>query len=283
MPVMMNLTRSEVQKGMADSDGGLCQRFLPSKFCCQAVVVSMVAFFSLAAGICAEETAVPISPMISDLPKPYIASTKTAKNPLVWRLRHWQCLIRGKLGPVGLLFLGDSITEYWKNAPEIWETYYGRYQPANFGIAGDRVENVLWRIQNGELDGIDPRVVVLMIGTNNAHVSGSQDIVRGIEVVLEEIQKKLPKTRVLLLAILPRGALPGDSREMTVIKEVNRELSRMDNGETIRYLDLGPKFLGPDGGIPQEVMPDQLHPDKPGYEIWAREMDPLLREMMSRD
>lgn len=204
-----------------------------------------------------------------------------------FRQMHESFLKRGKAGPIGVLFLGDSITEGWGKAPEVWNTFYKKYDPANFGIGGDRTEHVLWRIANGELDGIQPKVVVLMIGTNNSGTNTAQQIAAADKKIVEQIQAKLPKTKVLLLAVFPRGPRKGrdgkiddGAKRMELIKAVNAELSKLDNGKTVRYLDIGPKFLGPDGKIPNDVMPDQLHPNAKGYQIWAEAMQPLLDEMM---
>jgi lysophospholipase L1-like esterase len=206
--------------------------------------------------------------------------------------RHASFLTRGKSGPIDLLFIGDSITERWKVAPHIWQAYYGKYQPANFGIGGDRTQNVIWQIEHGELDGIAPRVTVLMIGTNNSGDYTAEEIVAAERKILAMIHEKLPATRILLLGIFPRGVRPDKSGAITqatiddaakrklTIDAVNRELSRLDDGKTIRYLDISASFLGQDGRIPYPVMPDQLHPSEAGYQLWADAMQPLLASMM---
>lgn len=200
---------------------------------------------------------------------------------------HESFLQRGKAGPIGVLFLGDSITEGWARAPEVWEKYYKPYDAANFGIGGDRTEHVLWRIAQGELDGIHPKVVVLMIGTNNSGTHTAQQIAAADKKIVGQIRAKLPQTKVLLLAVFPRGprklrdgTLDDGVQRMETIRTVNAELAKLDDGKLVRYLDLGPKFLGPDGKIPNDVMPDQLHPNAKGYQIWAAAMQPLLDEML---
>ena len=226
--------------------------------------------------------------------------------------KHEEFLQRGKAGPIGVLFLGDSITEGWGKAPEVWEKFYKQYDAANFGIGGDRTEHVLWRIANGELDGIHPKVVILMIGTNNTSANDADQIAAADKKIVKEIQAKLPETKVLLLAVFPRGprppavakpapAAPGAkpakpaapkpvvsaqamaedaAKRMAIINAINKELAKLDDGKKVRYLDLGPKFLGADGKIPMDVMPDQLHPNAKGYQIWADAMQPLLAEML---
>lgn len=218
--------------------------------------------------------------------KPYEASRKSGER---FMELHTKYLERGKSGPIGVLFLGDSITEGWGKVPEIWEPSFGKYQPANFGISGDRTEHVLWRIENGELDGIKPKVVVLMIGTNNSGANEAVDITKGVTTIVEKIQQKLPDTDILLLAVFPRGprmrngVLVDNTVQMERITAVNAELAKLDNGKSIRFLDIGSKFLGPDGKIPNEVMPDQLHLSKAGYAIWAEAITPLLAEMMAAE
>lgn len=200
---------------------------------------------------------------------------------------HASFLNRAKEGPVGVLFLGDSITEQWRNVPELWTEHFGRYQPANFGIGGDQTQHVIWRIEDGELDGIRPKVVVLMLGTNNSSRHTGQEIAAANKKVIALIRAKLPETKVLLLAIFPRG--PRQNRDGTMnplefqreaIRIANAELAPLDDGKTVRFLDLGAKFLGSDGRIPTEIMPDQLHLSPAGYRIWAEAMGPLLAEMM---
>lgn len=206
---------------------------------------------------------------------------------------HESFLARGQEGPVGLLFLGDSITEGWKKAPHIWEHYYGKHQPANFGIGGDQTHHVIWRIENGELEGITPKVVVLMIGTNNTGQHTGEQIAAANQKIIELIRAKIPGAKVLLLAIFPRDARAGASgliteaavadagKRMQVIDRANALLAKLDDGDNVRFLDISAQFLGKDGRIPWIIMPDQLHLTRAGYQLWADAMQPLLDEMMS--
>jgi beta-glucosidase len=199
---------------------------------------------------------------------------------------HQALLARGRAGPIGVLFLGDSITNHWHIAPEIWQQYYGPFQPANFGISGDTTQNVIWRIEHGELDGLHPRVVVLMIGTNNSGTNTAAEIFAADRKIVGLIRARIPTTKVLLLAIFPRGPRAKDGRgpnyaqRMAVIDPVNRQLATLDDGVNVRFLDLGPKFRGPDGKIPDALMGDQVHPTIAGYQVWAQAMQPLLVAMM---
>jgi lysophospholipase L1-like esterase len=197
-----------------------------------------------------------------------------------WKEQHERMLKRAKEGNVNLLFVGDSITAGWGDNA-VWQKAYGSMNAANFGIGGDTTQNVLWRITNGELEGISPKVVVLLIGTNNFGLNGDSPdgVVKGVTAVVQTLRKKLPKTKVLLLGIFPRDEKPKtDAR--TKIAKVNEHLSKLDDRKTVRYLDLGPKFLSPDGSISKEIMPDFLHLSEKGYQIWADGMDALLKEMM---
>jgi beta-glucosidase len=201
--------------------------------------------------------------------------------------KHESFLQRAKAGPVGLLFLGDSITEGWGRAPKVWNEFYRKYDPANFGIGGDATQHVLWRIENGELGGISPKVVVLMIGTNNTGSHNAEQIAAADKKIVEAIRAKLPNAKVLLLAVFPRGprkqrdgSLDDGVKRMEIIRGVNAELAKLDDGRMVRLLDIGPKFQDAGGKIPNDVMPDQLHPNVKGYQIWAEAMQPLLAEMM---
>ncbi len=201
-----------------------------------------------------------------------------------FKQQHERFLQRGKEGPIGVLFVGDSITAGWGGARDIWQAKYGKYNPANFGIGGDRTPHVLWRIANGELDGLDPKVVVLMLGTNNIGSGAPPDeATKGVQKVVSEIHRKLPNAKLLLLGIFPRGADAKNAWINTVrgrINSVNVELAKLDDGNKTRYLDIGAKFLDADGNLPADVMPDALHPNVKGYQIRADAMQPLLDEMM---
>lgn len=194
-----------------------------------------------------------------------------------WRELHRRHLERAGQGPVDLLFLGDSITQGW-NDNEVWRTFYGPRRAANFGINGDKTQNVLWRIRDGELDGIGPKAVVLLIGTNNLSASPPEEIARGIAAIVAEIRRRLPEARVLLLGILPRGERPGPARDR--IRAVNQLIARLDDGSRVRFLDIGRSFVDEDGTISREIMPDSLHLSPKGYRIWAEAMEPALRPLL---
>ncbi len=216
------------------------------------------------------------------------AQTASAENPAVvptlrndWLIRHNGFVADAQKGGIDLLFVGDSITDNWRRPGKaVWTTRYEPLKAANFGIGGDRTEHVLWRLQNGELKGIHPKVTVLMIGTNNTGRDTSAQIAEGVTAIVNEIKKQLPETKILLLAVFPRAEKP-DSPLRTKIAEVNRTIARLDDGgKSVAYLDIGDKFLQPDGVLPASIMPDFLHPNEKGYEIWGDAMAPKLSELL---
>lgn len=225
--------------------------------------------------------AAPVLPVTLPPERSDVASPKRGRDGAVdagFLKQHQDFLARGKAGPIGALFIGDSITHGWVSPKDIWAKVFGAYNPANFGISGDKTQHVLWRIENGELEGISPKVVVLMIGTNNIG-SSVEEIVRGDKKIADEIHARLPDARLLLLGIFPRAARADDPAR-SKIKAVNLELARLDDGAKTRYLDIGAKFLDAEGNLPRAIMPDFLHPNHAGYQIWADAMGPLLDEMM---
>ncbi|HWE01547.1 MAG TPA: GDSL-type esterase/lipase family protein [Tepidisphaeraceae bacterium] len=189
--------------------------------------------------------------------------------------------LKAKDGKVGILFVGDSITDGWRGrGKEVFAKTYGSLDPLNIGIGGDRTQHVLWRLDRGEVDGISPKVAVLMIGTNNLGGNTNEEIVAGNTAIVNELKAKLPKTKVLLLGIFPRSPKPTDPARAR-IKAINEELAKLDDGgKTVKYLDIGPKFLDADGNLPKDIMPDSLHPNAKGYQIWADATAPALEELM---
>ena len=188
--------------------------------------------------------------------------------------------LEAKHGKVGVLFVGDSITDGWRRqGMKVFEQNYGPMDPLNIGIGGDRTQHVLWRLEHGEVDGISPRAAVLMIGTNNLGSNNNEEIVAGVTTIVQALHAKLPQTRVLLLGVFPRGAKADDPARAR-IKSINEQLAKLDDGgKTVKYLDIGDKFLADDGSLPKDVMPDALHPNEKGYQIWAEAMAPTLAEL----
>lgn len=195
---------------------------------------------------------------------------------------HETFVAQAREGKARLVFLGDSITAGWVRQPAIWEKAFGAYDPVNFGIGGDRTQHVLWRIENGELEGIRPKAVVLMIGTNNAGADSAEDIARGVSAIVDTIRTKQPQAKILLLAVFPRGDKPtgklGAAHEK--LKQVNATIAKLDDGKTVHYLDIGGRFPVVDGALSAEAMPDFLHLSESGYRIWADAIAGKLADLM---
>jgi lysophospholipase L1-like esterase len=196
-----------------------------------------------------------------------------------WQARHEATLRVEGREQTQLVFLGDSIFEGWDRA--VYERHFGASHPLNLGIGGDRTQEVLWRMQNGALDGIRPRVLVLLIGTNNLGHDGARadEVAQAIGTIVSESKRRLPDARILLLAILPREREP-TAPARNWIAEVNRRIARLDDGKRVRFLDLGAYFVAEDGSIPQSLMDDYLHPTPKGYAVLAERMAPVLNELL---
>jgi lysophospholipase L1-like esterase len=209
------------------------------------------------------------------------AAVPTLRND--WLTRHEKFNAIAKQGGVNLLFVGDSITDFWGSGSRgkpIWDKRYAPLKAANFGISGDRTEHVLWRLQNGNLDGIQPKVVVLMIGTNNLPADNTPaQIAEGVAAILKEIHTRCPASKVLLLGVFPRGE-KANNPARAPIAEINRLIGKFDDGKQVHFLDIGAKFLTPDGTLTKEIMADALHPGLAGYQIWADAMQPKLDELL---
>jgi lysophospholipase L1-like esterase len=191
-----------------------------------------------------------------------------------------------KTGPIQLVFIGDSITDGWRWAggqTDIFKERYAKYNPYNIGVGGDETQHVLWRIQHGELDGITPKLAILLIGTNNignANQMSVDETVDGIKCVVNAIKEKLPESKILLIGIFPRGAEPTD-RYRGMIKSINEKIATLDDGgKTLKFLDIGDKLQDADGRLSPRIMPDALHVNVKGYKIWADAMQSSIDEMM---
>ena len=207
---------------------------------------------------------------------------KTGKPSTGFLASHDKYVATAKEGKTQLLFLGDSITAGWATrGKEVWAKSFTQWEPANFGIGGDRTQHVLWRIENGELDGIKPKVAVLMIGTNNVSTDPAEGIAKAVTKIVETIRAKTPETKILLLAVFPRGELASPNPARDKIAEVNATIAKLEDDQHVFFMDIGGKFLQPDGTLPKDIMPDSLHPNDAGYQIWADAIHhPKLTELM---
>ena len=199
-----------------------------------------------------------------------------------------------KKGEAQLVFLGDSITHGWESKGKpVWDKYWAPLNAANFGIGGDRTEHVLWRLEHGNFDGLKPKEIVIMIGTNNTGHQGraqkennnevyqctAQQTADGVKAIIAKLQAKCPGAKILLLAIFPRGATPEDSfRKQN--EETNKIIKTYADDKTVFFMDVGSKFLTADGTLTKEIMPDLLHPNEKGYEIWAEAVQGKVKELL---
>lgn len=196
-----------------------------------------------------------------------------------WMERHRQVLERLKSGPVDVVFIGDSITQGWEGeGRREWERRFAPLNAANLGFSGDRTQHVLWRLRNGELEGVRPGVAVVMIGTNNTGADSAADIAAGIREIVGELKSRQPEMRILLLGIFPRGEKPGPQRDK--IADVNREIAGLADGKQVVFMDLRDRFVRDDGTIDRAVMPDYLHLSAKGYEIWGEAIEAKVRELL---
>jgi lysophospholipase L1-like esterase len=180
-----------------------------------------------------------------------------------------------------LLFIGDSITQGWEGAgKDVWARSYTRHKAVNLGIGGDRTQHVLWRLQNAPLDNVKPKAAVVMIGTNNSNGEDNTpgQIAEGVAAIVRTLREKLPNTKVLLLAIFPRGENFNPQRGK--LAQINQVLQKLDDGKNVFFLDIGHRFLDSNGLLPAEIMPDYLHLTAQGYQIWADAIEPKLNELL---
>jgi lysophospholipase L1-like esterase len=204
-----------------------------------------------------------------------------------WVQRHEEFVAIAKRGGIDVLFLGDSITDLWRTTGRyLWAEHFAPLHAVNFGIDGDRTQNLLWRVQNGELDGIRPRVVTILIGTNNTGTEKDgrprntvPEAIAGVTAVVTSVREKLPAARILLLGIFPRGEK--DSLHRRQIREINAALARLDDGGHIHFLDIGARFLDSNDSLSREIMPDLVHPSEAGYAIWAAAIHEPLARLLS--
>lgn len=211
-----------------------------------------------------------------------------------WQKRHESFNVISKKGEAPLVFLGDSITQGWDGrGKEAWAKHWAPLNAANFGIGGDRTEHVLWRLENGNFDGLKPKLIVLMIGTNNTGHQGrpqaelqgakyacsAEQTAEGVKAIIGKLQAKTPETQILLLGIFPRGATKDDKYRMQN-EATNALIAKLDDGKKVHFMDISKTFLQPDGTLSKEVMPDLLHLSPAGYELWSTAIEDKVKALM---
>jgi beta-glucosidase len=211
-----------------------------------------------------------------------------------WQNDHSKREARLQKGRVDILLVGDSITHGWKRHPELLKKCFDGQQVVNLGQPADKTENILWRLTNHDMGKITPQVAIVMAGTNNSNNDEytKEAIAGGVEAIVQLLRAKLPETKILLLGIFPRG-----SREQRIgikngltesemnpqwekIDRVNRMIETLADGENVVYLNINSVFLNDSGALPVTVMPDLLHPNDKGYELWGSAMMPTLEKMI---
>jgi lysophospholipase L1-like esterase len=209
-------------------------------------------------------------------------------NPTARREEWWQdkhnhnvAVARQSGAQAQLIFVGDSITELMENSKDSMNKHFGALKPEQLGISGDGTEHVLWRLQNGEVEGLNPKVAVLLIGTNNLNDADDQQVFEGVEKVVKELQARLPKTKILVLGLLPRGDKP-DHVYRKRVAEVNALLQqKIADNKQVFYGDVGQVFLLPGGMMNVPLMPDYLHPSPAGYDAMFAAMKPTVDHLAS--
>jgi len=199
-----------------------------------------------------------------------------------WTTQHEHTLARIRQGEVNLLFIGDSITQGWADeGRQIWDAHYGHRHAVNLGVSADRTEHVLWRLDNGEIEGIAPKLAVVMIGTNNTSQRHDppEETAAGIQAILTTLHTRLPGTKVLLLGVFPRSPSVDDSLRR-VNAAINDRISAFADNQHVFFLDLTRHFLDDQGRLSQDLMPDYLHPSERGYQVWADGMEDVIRKLL---
>ena len=225
--------------------------------------------------------------------KTHVAVTPADRADVAWWMpRHEGKLAAKNAEQINIVFIGDSITHGFENkGKEMWEKYYAPRGALNLGFSGDRTEHVLWRIDHGELDGISPKLAVLMIGTNNSGRDDAETIADGIKAIVARIRGKLPETKILILSIFPRVAPAQreapENQHGTGMNEIRAKndaasqfASKIADNKMIFFLDINKAFLNDEGILLRDVMPDLLHPNEKGYQLWAEALEPAIKKLM---
>ena len=221
-------------------------------------------------------------------PDQQIPALKPEVQTAAWAQAWWMPRHKEKLEglkkqeKIDLIMIGDSITHGWENGGrKVWDKYYAKRNAFNLGFSGDRTENVLWRLQHGAVDGISPKLAIIMIGTNNAghRQDKAEDTAAGVKAIVDQLRTRLPNMKILVLAIFPRGKDATDGlRKLN--DATNKILAGYADNQHVYYLDVNSKFLEDGGVLPAAIMPDLLHPNEKGYEIWAEAMEPTVKQLM---
>jgi len=214
----------------------------------------------------------------------FAQSTNTAVIPVPmskpgWMDRHDSMNAKARQGKIDLIYIGDSIVQRYEGGGKpVWDHYYAPRNALNLGISGDRTQHVIWRLDHGNIDGIAPKLAIVMIGQNNGGHNTASEIAEGVTEVVKRIRTKLPKTKILLLGIFQRREKP--TPERAVLAKANEIISKLADS-SISYMDINSVFVQPDGTIPVALMPDYEHPSELGFKRWAEAIETKVAEMMA--
>ena len=207
------------------------------------------------------------------------AIVPVARTNASWIQRHELMNRQAQKGHIDLIYVGDSIVEHYnKQGKEVWAHYYAGRNALNLGISGDRTEHVLWRLDHGNIEGITPKLAIIMIGQNNGGHNTAEEIAEGVTAVVQRLRAKLPGTKILLLAIFQRREKP--TPERAVLDKANEIVSKLADGKTVYYMDINHIYVQPDGSIPKSLMYDFEHPTPLGHKVWAEAIEPKVAELM---
>jgi lysophospholipase L1-like esterase len=201
---------------------------------------------------------------------------------------HEQLLEKARRGRIDVYFIGDSITRRWgaTDYPEFlanWRRNFHGWNAADFGWGADATQNILWRLENGELDGVNPKVIVILAGTNNVGRAPGDDakvadVTRGIEALLKVCREKAPAAKIVLTAIFPRNDSAADV--VPTINRINENLAKLADGETVRFVNINGQLADANGRLYEGMTMDHLHPTLKGYQIWADALKPIFTEWL---
>ncbi|HEX4349671.1 MAG TPA: GDSL-type esterase/lipase family protein [Verrucomicrobiae bacterium] len=234
----------------------------------------------------AQTNTAPTTNVIAETPVVVHTNTAIIPVPRTGNITNRQSLVlqraKDNPGDYDIEFIGDSITQGWEGAgKDVWQEFYGQRKVINMGVSGDRTQHVLWRFEQGQLDGVKAKAAIVMIGTNNSNKDDNSeaDILEGVTAIVNQIRQRQPDTKILLMAIFPRGQTFGAQRGK--ILQVNETLAKLDDSKNIFYIDIGPQLIESDGSISKSMMRDYLHPGEAGYKVWANAVEPKLKEILA--
>lgn len=199
-----------------------------------------------------------------------------------WAQRHKAKVAEAAEGGHDIVFIGDSIIQGFEGAGKAaWKSLTDGKKALNLGVSADRTQEVLWRLMNGELEGVDPELFVLMIGTNNTghNQEPAENTADGVRLIVELLRDRSPEAQILLLSIFPRGEMP-ENPLRKINNDINLIIKDLADGENVHWMDMNGVFLDENGVLPKSVMPDSLHPKEKGYSMWAEAMAPEIERLL---